>query len=265
MLYTLCKSFIPFPLLGYLLNGIYYGLILAGIAWAGLLIHRTMLRLEYPAVKTRIFVIGLCLIAFPAGVISSRAANMFYFPAEQWSLYFFVDQFVNGDNQTFHAGLVLPFLLISLLMIKMKIDFGQGWDVVFLHVPLAHALGRLGCFLVGCCGGREVSFYLWGASWSFENPVPLYAVLWNITLYWILHKQFLRVYAFPDTRPAPKGTVLAAYLILYGLGRMLLELLRKEKIIALGLTQAQIAMMGFILAGSLLMVIINWKKHAVES
>ncbi len=265
MLYALLNAHISFPILGTILNAVYYGLIMAGIVCSSLLICRTLIHLEIPTQRAVGFTILVCILALPAGLISSRAANMFYFPITNWNWNFFVEQFVNGRNETFHAALILPFLLVTLLMKIMKIDIRPGWDAVFLHIPLAHAFGRMGCFLVGCCWGNEVQLTFIGKNWRFENPVPLYALSLNVLLYFILKRTFRRVYDSPLSDMSLRGAVAALYLILYGCERLGLEYLRKEPIVALGMTQGQIAMIGFIGLGFLLLIWVYWKRHAVDS
>ncbi|MFZ5569377.1 MAG: prolipoprotein diacylglyceryl transferase family protein [Thermodesulfobacteriota bacterium] len=251
MLYALLKGHISFPLLGWLLNGIYYSLILLGIVLAVAGVHGCLTGLGFPPKKVRLFISLAGILVLPAGLISSRAANMFYFPVEQWNFRFFLEQFAQGRHETFHASLLLPFLLVTLLLSRLQIDIRKGWDAVFMHIPLAHAVGRVGCLLVGCCWGREIRLAFMGREWRFDNPVPLYAVCLNLFLYWILRKTFRRQYA--AGKPLA-GVVAALYLILYGILRLGLDLLRRDPIVALGMTQAQIAMLGFIAFGLLLLI-----------
>jgi len=177
---------------------------------------------------------------------------MFYFSMTSWNAEFFWEQFINGKNQTFHASLVLPAILIFVLMSTLKIRYWEGLDTILLHIPMAHAFGRTGCFLVGCCYGDRIFFSFLGKEVSFDNPVPLYAVIGNILLYLFLKRCFNRIYCRENEKRKGEGTVTAFYLIGYGIMRFFLETIRTEKIIAFGLTQAQLVMIVFILAGGLI-------------
>lgn len=263
MLYPLLSRSIAFPLLGTILNSIYYGLIYCGILLSCLLIYKIMINdFGYTKRRTTVFIILAFIISFPAGLIGSRAANVLYFPVSDWNLTFFMEQFLYGNHQTFHASLVLPFFFITFIMWRMKIDLIRGWDVVFLHIPLAHAFGRAGCFLVGCCWGNRIMLSIGGTTCSFDNPVPLYAVMANIILYLLFKKIFSRIYRQKSETFLTEGSIISLYLISYGVIRFCFEFIRKEKILTAGLTQAQFAMIFFFVAGMMLYFITRCKKNA---
>lgn len=261
MLYPLLFPHISFPALGMILNSIYYGLILGGLLVAGLLINRQMTRvLGYSSRQARIFVILVLAVSLPAGIISSRAANMFYYPVSSWSLDFFWQQLLHGKHQTFHGSLVLPMILIFAVMVKMKIPLSEGWDTIFLHVPLAHAFGRTGCLLVGCCWGDRIAFACWGIDFRFDNPVPLYAIIANLALFWLLRKQYGFIYSGDRNQSGRKGTIAALYLLGYGMFRFVMEWFRKEPVVGFGLTQAQLVMVVFFIIGGGIVVRAFWRK-----
>ncbi|MBA4368859.1 MAG: hypothetical protein C0403_14625 [Desulfobacterium sp.] len=263
MLYPLLSKVIAFPLLGTILNSIYYALIYCGILLSCMLIYKIMINdFGYAKRQTAIFLFLVFIISFPAGLIGSRVANIFYFPVSDWSLNFFIEQFLYGRHQTFHASLALPWFFITFLMWIMKIDLLKGWDVVFLHIPLAHAFGRAGCFLVGCCWGNRITISFAGTSGSFDNPVPLFAVMTNIALYGLLKRCFFRIYRQRLETFLTEGSIASLYLILYGVIRFGFEFIRKEKRITYGLTQAQVAMIIFIILGMMLFSITQLKKNA---
>ena len=151
MLYPLLSKYIGFPLLGYILNGFYFGLIIAGIVLSAVLFFKQLARTGYDVNRLRAFVVCSVIMIFPLGVISSRAANMFYFPPEQWSLSFFIDQFFSGPHQIFRDALILPFFFLLLLGQWFEFKKIHLIDSLFLYIPLGHAFGRCRCFLVGCC------------------------------------------------------------------------------------------------------------------
>lgn len=261
MIYYLLSKQVSFPLLGTILNSIYYTLIYAGIIVSCIFIYKRLTEIPgYSGRRIAVFVFLVFLFSFPAGIISSRAANMFYYPESLWNAEFFWEQFMHGKNQTFHASLVLPVILILMLMSVLKIRYREGLDTIFLHVPLAHAFGRTGCFLVGCCYGNRISFSFLGKEISFDNPVPLYEVLGNVLLYFFLKRCFGRIYRTENGNG--KGSVAAFYLIGYGIMRFFFEMIRKEKMVAFGLTQAQLVMIVFILTGGLILYGMKRSRNA---
>lgn len=255
MLYPLLSQWIRFPLLGYMLNGIYFGLIITGILVAAILFFRQMARAGYDKNRLQAFVVCSAVMVFPLGVISSRAANMFYFPPDQWKISFFIEQFFEGPHQTFHAALVLPLVFLLLLASRFQFEKRHLLDTLFLYVPAGHAFGRCGCFLVGCCWGNPIHFSVFEKSVSFHNPVPLYAILLNLLLFVFLKNQYNRIYAAgPGEKTfAGQGMITAFYLIGYGGFRIMLECIRTENVVGMGMTMAQWSMAFFVMAGMVIL------------
>ena len=58
-------------------------------------------------------------------------------------------------------GAILPALLFVIWYLRRhRVPFWKACDVMFPYFPLAHAFGRIGCFLYGCCYGRPTEV-LW--------------------------------------------------------------------------------------------------------
>ena len=107
-------------------------------------------------------------------------------------------------------------------------------DLAVSALPLGHTIGRIGCFLNGCCYGSPTDcacgVFVEGA---LRHPTQLYEAAFNGAVYLLVFILFLR-------RPKP-GTVLACYLLAYPPGRFAIEFLRGDpRIHWLGLTAAQL-------------------------
>jgi len=267
MLYPLLSKYIGFPLLGYILNGFYFGLIIAGIVLSAVLFFKQLARTGYDVNRLRAFVVCSVIMIFPLGVISSRAANMFYFPPEQWSLSFFIDQFFSGPHQTFHAALILPFFFLMLLGQWFEFKKIHLIDSLFLYIPLGHAFGRCGCFLVGCCWGKFMTFSLFDTTLSFHNPVPLYSIIFNLLLFLFLRQMYHRIYVKHNNRNnrfLNPGMIAAFYLMGYGGFRILVEFIRTEKVVGMGMTMAQWSMVFFMICGMVFLAVIWYFNRYVE-
>ena len=105
-----------------------------------------------------------------------------------------------------------------------KIPIEKWLDFFAPIIPLAHASGRLGCFLNGCCFGKftqsGLGIFLPGEG-AGRLPVQLYEFA-----YLILLSAFLFVYS---SRKHREGTVFMGYVAAYSLGRFLLEFLRGDQ------------------------------------
>ncbi len=126
-------------------------------------------------------------------------------------------------------------------------------DFTITGIPLGHALGRIGCFLNGCCYGAATNLP-WGVHFppSHEthgvavHPTQLYETAFNLALYGLVLWFYLR----RRRAGAPAGRVLALYLLLYPPFRCLVEFLRGDaRLPGLGLNVAQDVSLALFAAG----------------
>ncbi len=118
------------------------------------------------------------------------------------------------------------------------------WDWLATALPLGHALGRVGCFLNGCCYGALTALP-WGAvaHGGLRHPVQLYEAFFNLALYAFLNWRY--------PRRSWDGQISALYLLLYPLGRLVLEYFRgDERLRWAGLNAAQAVSLGLLLCGA---------------
>lgn len=144
----------------------------------------------------------------------------------------------------FYGGLIGALLAAVVLLRRYKLPFLPVTDVLVPSLALGHFFGRLGCFSAGCCYGAACE-QPWAVVFSSEaahelsgtplhvpiHPTQLYEAAFNLANYAFLAWLFRR-----RLRP---GTVLAAYLISYGIGRFVIEEFRGD------------LDRGFVLAGAL--------------
>lgn len=94
-----------------------------------------------------------------------------------------VSSFWLGGGFVFYGGLIFAstFALIYCKFFK-KFDF-KDLLICLPALPLGHAVGRLGCYLAGCCFGSESSFF-----WMNRHPVQLYEAIGNLFIFISLRK-----------------------------------------------------------------------------
>jgi phosphatidylglycerol:prolipoprotein diacylglycerol transferase len=234
-----------YPFLKIIGEIIYYGTI-AGVMVAFLIVAgKRLLALGYPKKRVVLFTILAILISFPAGYYGSRGAGMFYRPAAEWSLSVFYDTLLHGSSHTFHASLIGPLLFGMLFCYLLRLKFFEVFDTIYLYVPLAHAIGRVACLIIGCCWGNLITMNLYGWHLKFQNPVPLYAILANLAIFFFLRRIYRHVYADGGLRQRYAGSVFASYFMLYAPVRITLEVFRRERRVFFDLTQAQVVMLLF--------------------
>lgn len=135
-----------------------------------------------------------------------------------------------SDGYVVYGGLMAGVLAGYLYCKKKKLDFIQYFDLVIPSIPLAQGFGRIGCFLAGCCYGLETHSHFGvifpPASFAPSGiklvPIQLISSGLDFILFFIL-------ILFSKKKRAG-GQVGALYLILYGIGRFIIEFYRGDLI-----------------------------------
>lgn len=135
-----------------------------------------------------------------------------------------------GGGFVFYGGFLAGALFYLLFYLKFRFSTQWiKWTVV--AVCFAHAIGRVGCLLAGCCYGKVTQAW-WGIHLHghYRHPTQILEAIALVILGSIL----IRVKHIP--------LVLASYLAGYGLIRFMIEILRGDLLRgswALGLTPSQ--------------------------
>ena len=107
------------------------------------------------------------------------------------ALYDFIESpttFVFEFKMTFYGGLfggVLGFVLPYYLIIKKKttLDIGAVLNIAPACIALAHAIGRIGCFLTPCCYGKVSEYGMYFAAIDATViPTQLYEAIFLLIL-----------------------------------------------------------------------------------
>lgn len=149
-------------------------------------------------------------------------------------------------------GGIFAGILGSLVYIKWKkLDFYNIADSVSYSLPLGFAIGRIGCFLNGCCYGIAsnlpiaVTFPALGDNVR-RLPTQLFESLYTILIFLFL--------VFIDKRYESKGLTFFLFIGLYGLFRFLNEFVRVNPQIFAGLTGSQIGSAILVISASMYLI-----------
>lgn len=142
---------------------------------------------------------------------------------------------------SFH-GAVLGGAAVGIWFIrKYQVSFGRLADLFAPSLALGYAIGRIGCFLNGCCYGIPTGAW-WGVFTRYapglRHPTQLYATAANLLIFAVLWR--LRRHRRFD------GYLFLLYLILYSVYRFGNEFFRENLGPPAPLTTAQIASLGII-------------------
>ncbi len=146
-----------------------------------------------------------------------------------------------------------------------KMDFMACFNLMIPAVALAQGFGRIGCFFAGCCYGKETT----GLGVVFPHgslapsgvkliPTQLISSFGDFVLFALLY----RIYE----NEAHRNETAAWYLILYSVGRFLIEFFRGDEIrgFILGLSTSQFISIFTLLAGLCLLAAVRKNRIRPE-
>lgn len=156
-------------------------------------------------------------------VIPKVIQNWSVFQGNFWLLV----QYLLG-GLVFYGGFLGGAAGLMLYLKHYKVPVWPMVNALVPAIPLAHAIGRVGCFLGGCCYGIPVS---WGVCMSplggAPEGVPLLPVQLIESGYLLLLSGVLLLLS---RRIHRTGGLLGTYLIAYGVERFILEFFRYDAI-----------------------------------
>lgn len=161
---------------------------------------------------------------------------------------------LSGAGFVWYGGLIGGFLAVSWTIRRHRLPWLTTVDCIAPGLVLAHGIGRIGCQLAGDGDwGRETTLP-WGMAypnaivgWHYPpgvrvHPAPLYELLAYLVIFiflWSIRK-----------REHAAGTLFWWYLVLAPGARFLIEFVRINPRVVLGLTEAQLISLGLMAVGA---------------
>jgi phosphatidylglycerol:prolipoprotein diacylglycerol transferase len=168
--------------------------------------------------------LDLSLVLTLAAIVGARLAHVaFENPDYYWDrpikiLFFWEGGFV------FYGGFFLSFASGFLfLFLKKKLEYLNLYMQLFTPIlSVSYALGRLGCFLEGCCYGK-FCFLPWAV--SGRHPTQIYSSLWEIAVLILLLNYEAKKETVIQKNPE---RLFYIWLFFHSIGRGLIEYLRDD-------------------------------------
>ena len=224
------------------------------------------------------------LVVFPASIIGGRLVRVFLdwnnYSSDLWKIFKIWE-----GGLDFYGGLLLGIPVGIWYLQRNKLPVLKTIDLVITYIPLAHAFGRIGCFLEGCCHGTlttvpwAVRFPKWlsaqdgiigtpaflqhmnmhliesSATLSLPvHPTQLYSSLSLFVIFFIIviFKKRIRF----------DGGILAAYIIAYSVVRFVIEFLRGyAQIVFWGISLYQLCSIVFFIIGIIAMIVFSQRNN----
>lgn len=206
------------------------------------LVRHELSRNRYP----RHLWIVLAGVGIPAGLLGSKVYDVI----EKWDLFVLspYELFFRMPGQGWYGAFVFGSAAIALTLRAMKLPVLRTFDLAAPAIALGHALGRLGCFLSGCCHGIPST-----APWALSFPhgqyppeVPVHPTqLYEMLAYLGISALLWRL----RDRETADGVRFGYYLVLSGFARFAIEFYRLNPRAAAHLTAPQWIAMACISLG----------------
>lgn len=154
-------------------------------------------------------------------------------------------------------GGIIGGILASYIYCKVKkARFIDYFDLVMPAVAMAQGFGRIGCFCAGCCYGRPTDAW-WGITFKHSEMAPNGISLIPTQLISAAGDFiFAAILMYYYSRKPKAGKTASAYLILYGIGRFIIEFFRNDYRGSIGfLSTSQLISIGIVAIGVILFAI----------
>jgi phosphatidylglycerol:prolipoprotein diacylglycerol transferase len=200
-----------------------YGTMIAiGICTALILLNYRAKKKEYDEDS----ILNMAIIAIIAGILGGK---VLYIITE-------IKNIINNINilKDIGSGFVIYGAILGGALGVFFYSKKKGWNILQIFdliaptVILAQGFGRIGCFLAGCCYGKETTLpigvefknSLFVQSGIIRHPTQLYSSAFDFALAF-----FLLSY---DRKERKDGKIFSLYVILYSIGRFFVEFLRDD-------------------------------------
>ena len=138
---------------------------------------------------------------------------------------------------------------------RKKLSLRPLLDLAAPYIALGQSIGRIGCFLNGCCYGKPIA---WGIYFPAHNaklyPTQLFECVGLFIIFLILKKA--------QTKSHQAGFIFVLYLWLAAIERFIVEFYRADHdLLWLNLSLAQFVALGVFAAGIVMAVILRRRSY----
>lgn len=206
-------------------------------------------------------IIDIALIAVISGILG---AKLLYIIVEFKAFIEDPLEVIGSAGFVVYGGIIAGIIACMIYTIRKKISFMSYFDIVMPSIAINQGIGRIGCFFAGCCYGKETDSCI-GVTFPEESMAPTGVKVLPTQLFSCVGDLLIGAFLIIYARHAKyKGNVAAMYLLVYGIGRFLIEFLRDDSRGAIGfLSTSQFISLIMVLL-SIVLFVIN-KKRAVPA
>lgn len=169
----------------------------------------------------RVTAIDMTLVCLIGGFVGARLLHVFWEDPGFYQQHPLAVLEIWRGGFVFLGGVLGAWAACTVFCVFKSEPFWFWADVAIPCISLGYAIGRIACFLNGCCYGRFCELpWAVALQGGMRHPTQLYATLWELCLCALLLK------IEPKVRMA--GTLFSVWLVLHALGRVMMEYFRDD-------------------------------------
>lgn len=199
--------------------------------------------------------LGIVAMTVVAGIIGAKLWHVLDSPAEfradGWAVLWSTGGFA------WFGGLVAGILALWIQGRQLGLKGLRMLDLAAPAAAVGYAIGRIGCLTSGDGDYGIPTNLPWAMAFPDGidptppgvrvHPTPIYELIAGLIIAWWLWKR--------GGKTRPTGEILGEYLLLTGLARFMVEFIRRNPHILWGMSNAQLASLGSVAAGVILILI----------
>jgi prolipoprotein diacylglyceryl transferase len=218
-----------------------------------------------------------------AGILGAKLWHIIDTPADRPTAATFstissaIDWFRGGF--AWFGGFLAGITTLLLLARRSRINMLTMLDIASPAVAIGYAVGRIGCLISGDGDYGKPTTLPWGMAfpnglvpttetcvqWGAAancrvHPTPIYEFIVGILIFWYLWRRGARAIR----HPLAPGVMTGEFLIMSGLARFLVEFIRINPRIFLGMSNAQISALLTAVAGVILLLIVRRRFRKID-
>jgi phosphatidylglycerol:prolipoprotein diacylglycerol transferase len=172
------------------------------------------------------------------GILIALVCSKLWLLASEWDYYAanpgeIVSVATLQSAGTFYGGVVGGIVWTIVYTRIAKLPMLAVLDVCAAPVALGHAIGRVGCFVAGCCYGKQTSLP-WGVTFTNAIAARIAGTPLNVSLHptqlYEAAAEFVNLVllVWLGTRQKFSGQLIGTFFVLYGIERGAIEFLRGD-------------------------------------
>jgi phosphatidylglycerol:prolipoprotein diacylglycerol transferase len=162
-----------------------------------------------------------------------------------------------------YGGIVTGVIVAILYCRHKKLAFLEYFDLIMPEIAIAQGFGRIGCFMAGCCYGRETDSWI-GVTFPAGSFAPSGVKLIPTQLFSSVGDFFIAailILIAERKKDMAHGNIGAIYMLLYGVGRFVIEIFRNDDRGAVGILSTSQFISIFIVAAGIVFLVVNHRKQ----